>query len=157
MRCSSCRRTFRPRAFNKGSLCPPCWRFQHRGPEIKSLFKLFELLLTKPGTVSRAASFLGVSRSTLHRWREGHADPRAEGVLALDAFVRAEVYLWLAERAGGRQPPTTKPKESLKQPEPSRRVVPQPEIAAKDVFRTIPQVPVLPAGVCESLRYSAGR
>jgi hypothetical protein len=122
-----------------------------------SLFVLLERLLGKPGTVKRAVSFLGVSRSTLHRWREGHADPRAEGVLALDAFVRTEVCIRIAERVDGPRPQTTKPKEPLRHPEPSRRVIPQPEIAAKDVFRTIPQVPVLPAGACESLRYSAGR
>jgi hypothetical protein len=69
---------------------------------LRDLFALFELLLTKPGTIARAVSFLCVSRSTLHRWREGHADPRAEGVLAFDAFVRTEVCLRLAERVDGR-------------------------------------------------------
>jgi hypothetical protein len=51
----------------------------------------------------------------------------------------------------------TKPREVLKHAEPPRRVAPQPEIAAKDVFRTIRAVPMLPAGVCEGVRYSAGR
>jgi hypothetical protein len=123
---------------------------------LRDLFALLERLLVKPGTTTRAVKYLGVSRSTLHRWREGHADPRAEGVLALDAFVRAEVYLRLAERAEGPRP-TTKAKEPLKPPAPPRRVVPQPEIAAKDVFRTPRQAPFIPPGARGIFEYAASR
>jgi hypothetical protein len=122
-----------------------------------SLFVLLERLLGKPGTIKRAVSFLGVSRSTLHRWREGHADPRAEGVLALDAFVRTEGCVRIAERVDGQRPPMTKPREVLKHAEPPRRVVPQPEIAAKDVFRAPKQAQFIPAGARGIFEYAAAR
>lgn len=128
-----------------------------RGPRLKSLFALFERLLAKPGTIARAVTFLGVSRSTVHRWREGIANPRAENVLALDAFVRREVYLLIAERVEGTQASERERAEPLAQPPVERRTVLEPELAAKDVFRTLPMEPVFPPGSSATLQYAAGR
>jgi hypothetical protein len=122
---------------------------------LRDLFALFERLLVKPGTITRAVKYLGVSRSTLHRWREAFADPRAENTLALDAFVRLEVAIRLGEAAEGRRPGTTK---VTPQPSPPpRKIEPQPELEAKDVFRTVPVRRQPPAGVPSVLRYPAAR
>jgi hypothetical protein len=143
MRCSSCRRSFRPRSFNKGSLCPPCWRVRNRGPQLKSLFALFERLTAKPGTITRAVRFLGVSRSTIHRLREGYTDTRAENVLALDAFVRSEVVMRIAEKADGPRESGRRQQNPPAASTQSHRLVPEtgdcrqrylPNVAAKGEF-----------------------
>jgi hypothetical protein len=122
---------------------------------LKDLFALFERLLVKPGTITRAVKYLGVSRSTLHRWREAFADPRAENTLAIDAFVRLEICLRLAEAAEGRKP---SPEKAPPAPPPlPRKIEPQPELAAKDVFRTPKQAPFIPPGARGIFEYAASR
>lgn len=142
MQCKRCKRVLRPRSFTKGSLCPTCWRWLNRGPRLKGLFALFERLIAKPGTLTRALAFLGVSRSTVHRWREGTADPHAENVLALDEFVRTEVVIRIGERFDGQPPKMRVPAESvakspstspLEEPEPSERHFPD-EVHQTDAY-----------------------
>jgi hypothetical protein len=118
---------------------------------LRDLLALFERLLVKPGTITRAVKYLGVSRSTLHRWREAFADPRAENTLAIDAFVRLEICLRLAEAAEGRRPSTTNA------PPMPRMIEPQPELEARDVFRTAKQVPLIPPGARGIFDYAAAR
>jgi hypothetical protein len=118
---------------------------------LKGLFALFERLLAKPGTITRAVTYIRVSRSTLHRWREGFADPRAENTLAIDAFVRLEVCIRLAEATEGRKP---SPENA---PPPPRKIEPQPELAAKDVFRTSSNAALIPPGARGIFEYADAR
>jgi hypothetical protein len=114
----------------------------NRGPRLKGILAVFERLIAKPGALTRAVTFLGVSRSTVHRWREGIANPRAENVLALDEFVRTEVVVRIVERIEG----TSRSRAGLL-PQPMQtephRPAPEPELLAKDV-----------SGQCQSRRNS---
>jgi hypothetical protein len=124
---------------------------------MKSLFVLFERLVTKSGTITGAAAFLGVSRSTINRWREGVSTPRAENVLALDAFVRREVVKRRIEYLAGRPAPSRESERQPAQSPPVLRPDPRPELRAADVFKAIPANPVLLPTVSDVWRSVAAR
>src|SRR5262245_57852160 len=100
---------------------------------LRDLFRLFERLLAAPGAITRTVKYIGVSRSTIYGWRDGHRNSNAENTLAVDAFVRMEVATRLGEAAEGRRP---KIEVTPEPPPPPRKIERQPEIEGKDVFRT---------------------
>lgn len=131
---------------------------RNRGPQLKSLFALFERLIAKPSALARAVTFLGVSRSTVHRWREGIVNPRAENVLALDHFVRVEVVIQIADRLEGAIRSGGDSSPQPVQAQPIHRPTPEPEFPHdRDVFRTVQKKPKLPSGVPVVWQYAAAR
>src|SRR5204863_9961134 len=96
-----CTLPFRPRANRDDTHCPTCWRRERRGERVNGLLLLLELLIVKrPGVLRAASKAIGVSRSSIKRWRNVVAAPKAEHVLALDTFVRAAVVVVRAEELG---------------------------------------------------------
>ena len=120
-----------------------------------NVFESLKVLIdAERGTIKAAAKYVGVHRSTLNRWREYQAEPRAEHVLALREFIPIHAVTIRARREAEAAPKPVIPPESrpvLVEPLPPRM------LTVREMLNLFPE-PLsrpLPASVPSSWRYGS--